>query len=148
MFKILHNSITVLIFVLSITKSPAQGYKLRKKEMTTTVTTSENRILIGNDLWANMVDDNYFIPVQFSNSDKVEVLRFIDNSNCLATEKNCREFYKHLHFALNVCVSAGWAAFEDHLSRNGYGLEFVGLMDADQFKKEYHHILSELQYQY
>lgn len=31
----MHNSITVLIFVLSITKSPAQGYKLREKDMST-----------------------------------------------------------------------------------------------------------------
>lgn len=111
--------------------------------------TQQNEILVSNtNLWDVMVDDNYFIPVKFSNSDKVEVLRFNDNNNLLNSESACKGFYKHLHLALNVCVSRGWKMFEDHISRNGFPIQFVGLMDAEQFKKEYSNILPELSFQY
>jgi hypothetical protein len=117
--------------------------------MTTTTSPAENQILISNrNLYDVMIDDNYFIPVKFSNSDKIEVLRFIDNMNELSSETACKEFYKHLHFALNVCISKGWNAFEEHINRNGFKLEFVGLMDAEQFKSEYNHLLPDLNFQY
>ena len=71
------------------------------------------------------------------------------SNNILADQAACRKFYKALDFALNVCVSQGWAAVEEHIARNFGSIEFVGMMNASEFAStENPEIIAELQYAY
>lgn len=96
---------------------------------------THNTVLIeACDLFNNMLFDNYYIPVQFSNSDTVDILRFEDDQDLIHDQTDADRFFKAFHFAFSVCLSHGFAAMEDHIKRNFGPITFVGLLPLAEAK--------------
>ena len=111
---------------------------------------THNTVLIeSSELFANMVDDNYFIPVKFTNSESVFILRFNDELGLIQTQADADKFYKAFHFAFMVALRGGFQTMEEHIQRNFGTVKFVGLLTAEEAKEALgKEIIAELAYQF
>lgn len=111
---------------------------------------THNQVLIESDeLFANMVDDNYFIPVKFTNSDSIDILRFNDEQGLILTQADADRFYKAFHFAFMVALRGGFKTMEEHIERAFGPVKFVGLLPANEAKVALgEEVITELAYQF